>query len=245
MEKQLNEKRQPFAKNKFGYKLKSIVTTIFGFVFLLLVACNNQHNQKAEIQTPSMLQSDKDLLQLAQGFFQPLPIRAESADNPITPEKIKLGKLLYFDTRLSKTGNNSCNSCHNLATYGVDNLPFSKGDAGKLDDRNSPTCLNAAFHVAQFWDGSAKDVEEQAGVPILNPVEMAIPSKAFLEKKLKGTKEYADLFKPAYPTDKDPLTYLNIQKSIGAFERTLVTPSPSIINLKAIMRHRVPTRKKG
>src|ERR1035437_1413430 len=223
---EIKKEIDPDAKNKFGYNLKSIVAAIFGFAFLLLVACNNQHNQKAEIQIPSTLQSDKDLLQQAQVFFQPLPNRAESTDNPITPEKIKLGKLLYFDTRLSKTGNNSCNSCHNLATYGVDNLPFSKGDAGKLDDRNSPTCLNAAFHVAQFWDGSAKDVEEQAGVPILNPVEMAIPSKAFLEKKLKGTKEYVGLFKAAYPTDKEPLTFINIQKSIGAFERTLVTPSP-------------------
>lgn len=201
---------------------------IFAIAFLglvLLIACNNQPKQSAETQTPVISQADKDLLQRAQEIFQPLPDRAESADNPITDEKIRLGKLLYFDTRLSKTGNNSCNSCHNLATFGVDNLPTSKGDAGKLGGRNSPTVLNAAFHTSQFWDGRAKDVEEQAGGPILNPVEMGIPSKDFLVKKLKGVKEYADLFKTVYPNDKDPLTYLNIQKSIAAFERTLVTPS--------------------
>src|ERR1035437_3139374 len=129
------------------------------FALIFFVACNNQSNRNSETQTTAITQSDKDLLQQAQRIFQPLPGRAESADNPITPEKVKLGKLLYFDTRLSKTGNNSCNSCHNLATFGVDNLPTSKGDAGKFGDRNSPTCLNAAFHVAQFWDGRAKDVE--------------------------------------------------------------------------------------
>ena len=201
---------------------------IFAIAFLCLaclIACNNQPKQNTETQTPAITQADKDLLEQAQAVFQPLPDRAENADNPVTGEKIKLGKLLYFDTRLSKTGNNSCNSCHNLATFGVDNSPTSKGDAGKFGARNSPTVFNAALHAFQFWDGRAKDVEEQAGGPILNPVEMAIPSKDFLVKKLKGIKEYDDLFKAAYPSDKEPVTYLNIQKSIAAFERTLVTPS--------------------
>jgi len=192
---------------------------------LFIVACNNKSDQTST-SAPSIKKSDKELLQQAQHIFKPLPSLAESAENPITPERVKLGKLLFFDTRLSKTGNNSCNSCHNLATFGVDNLPTSKGDDGKFGSRNSPSCINAAFQVAQFWDGRAKDVEEQAGGPILNPAEMAIPSKDFLVKKLKKVKEYVDLFKVAYPSDKDPLTYNNIQKSIGAFERTLATPSP-------------------
>ncbi|HXU28469.1 MAG TPA: cytochrome c peroxidase, partial [Bacteroidia bacterium] len=119
----------------------------------------------------------------------------------------------------------SCNSCHNLATYGVDNQPTSKGDAGKLGDRNSPTVLNAAFHSAQFWDGRAKNVEEQAGMPILNPVEMAIPNEAFLVSRLKEIDLYKKLFKVAFPNEKNPITYVTLRKSIAAFERTLITPS--------------------
>ncbi len=189
-----------------------------------MVACNNQSNPTE--QTPAAINpSDKELLERAQAIFQPLGTVADCDYNKVTAEKVALGKMLYHDTRLSKTGNNSCNSCHNLATFGVDNLPTSKGDEGKFGDRNSPTVFNAALHSFQFWDGRAKDVEEQAGGPILNPVEMAIPSKEFLITKLKGVKEYQDLFKAAFPDDKDPLTYNNIQNAIAAFERTLVTPS--------------------
>jgi cytochrome c peroxidase len=161
----------------------------------------------------------------AQDYFSPISNVPENPENPITKEKVELGQMLYFDTRLSKTGNNSCNSCHNLATFGVDNLPTSPGDAGKKGDRNSPTTLNAAFHIRQFWDGRAKDVEEQAGMPILNPIEMAIPSKEFLVDRLKQTSVYPELFKKAFPNESNPLTYQNIQKAIGAFERTLITPS--------------------
>lgn len=196
------------------------------FAFVLFVACNTSTNKNTETEATAKQQSDKELLAKALGIFQALPNIAESVENPITPEKVHLGKMLYFDTRLSKTGNNSCNSCHNLDTYGVDNLPTSKGDAGNFGSRNSPTVLNSAFHVAQFWDGRAKDVEEQAGGPIMNPIEMGTPSKDFLVKRLKKVKEYNELFKAAFPSDKDPLTYQNIQNSIASFERTLVTPSP-------------------
>ena len=170
-------------------------------------------------------QADKDLLQQAQTYFQALPAIAENPENKITNEKTALGKALYLDTRLSLKGNNSCNSCHNLETYGVDNLPTSKGDAGNFGERNSPTVYNSALHAIQFWDGRAKDVEEQAGGPILNPVEMAIPNEAFLEKKLRGVEEYQKMFKAAFPEDKEAITFANIKKSIAAFERTLITPS--------------------
>lgn len=102
--------------------------------------------------------------------------------------KSKLGKHLYFDTRLSKDDKNSCNSCHNLETYGVDNLPFLPGDKGLFGGRNSPTTFNAALHASQFWNGRAKDIEEQAGGLILNPVEMNIPSENFLIDRLNQTK---------------------------------------------------------
>lgn len=161
----------------------------------------------------------------AKKIFKPIGEVAENPDNPITEQKVKLGKILYFDKRLSKDGNISCNSCHNLKTGGVDNLPTSPGDDGTLGDRNSPTVLNAAFHTSQFWDGRAKDVEEQAGMPITNPVEMAIPSKDFLVDRLSGIDMYKQLFAEAFPSASKPLTYDNIQNAIGAFERTLVTPS--------------------
>lgn len=189
---------------------------------------NNKSEQVKSIEPDKPIASDydKELLDKAQGAFKPLSEVADrNMENVITDERIKLGKTLYFDTRLSKTGNNSCNSCHNLATYGVDNQPTSKGDAGKLGDRNSPTVLNAAFHTAQFWDGRAKNVEEQAGMPILNRVEMAIPNEAFLVSRLKEIDLYKKLFKEAFPNEKNPITYGTLRKSIAAFERTLMTPS--------------------
>lgn len=158
-------------------------------------------------------------------LFEPLPVEARNENNPRTAEKVELGHALYFDTRLSLTGNNSCNSCHNLATFGVDGLPTSEGDNGGFGERNSPTVLNAALHTSQFWDGRAADVEEQAGMPILNPVEMAIPSEDFLIERLSGIELYQDLFAKAYPEDENPLNYMNLQNALASFERELITPS--------------------
>lgn len=167
-----------------------------------------------------------DSLQIsASGIFQPLPKQADNASNPITPEKVALGKMLYYDTKLSMKGNNSCNSCHNLSTFGVDNKSLSIGDDGLPGGRNSPTVLNAALHATQFWDGRAKDVEEQAGMPIMNPVEMHMPSKALVEERLKKEESYKKLFAAAFPNDKNAVSYGNLEKAIGAFERTLMTPS--------------------
>lgn len=157
--------------------------------------------------------------------FEQLPKSSVNPENKRTAKKVTLGHRLYYDTQLSLTGNNSCNSCHNLATYGVDNKPTSTGDNGGNGDRNSPTVLNAALHASQFWDGRAKDVEEQAGMPVLNPVEMAIPNEDFLVKRLKGIPAYVSEFKEAYPKEEDALTYHNLQNAIGLFERELLTPS--------------------
>lgn len=206
-------------KNHSYMKLNSIA------ILFILAACSEAPQTRQQVKEEPVSVEDQSLWANAQTYFQPITGPKELAGNPLTPEKTELGKMLYYDTRLSKTGNNSCNSCHNLATYGVDNESFSKGDAGKRGGRNSPTVYNAAFANMQFWDGRAHDVEEQAGMPILNPVEMAIPSKEFLVTRLKSTKEYPALFAAAFPKDPNPLTYDNLQKAIGAFERTLVTPS--------------------
>ncbi|MCP3956340.1 MAG: cytochrome-c peroxidase [bacterium] len=169
--------------------------------------------------------ADEELWKRANLMFDPIPATADNPDNRVTAAKIELGRMLYFDTKLSQAGNISCNSCHSLATFGVDNLPTSRGDAGQLGERNSPTVLNAALHVAQFWDGRAKDVEEQAGMPILNPVEMAIPSKDFLVDRLSQYPHYERRFVEAFPGELPALTYTNIVLALAAFERTLLTPS--------------------
>lgn len=161
----------------------------------------------------------------ATSMFQPLPEKAQSADNPITDDKVRLGRLLYLDTRLSLANDISCNTCHDLEKFGVDNDPVSAGHKGQKGNRNSPTVYNAAIHSSQFWDGRAKDVEEQALGPILNPVEMAMPGEKEVVERLKGVPEYVSLFNKAFPSEKDPVSYKNVGKAIGAFERTLLTPS--------------------
>lgn len=166
------------------------------------------------------------------GAFQPLPDAAVAAEHPLTPEKIALGKSLYMDTRLSKNNKLSCNSCHNISTFGVDNEPTSPGHEGTRGGRNSPSSFNAALHIAQFWDGRAKDVETQALGPILNPIEMGMESETKVVEKLKKDPKTVAAFKAAFPGQADPLTYKNIGEAIGAFERTLITPSRFDLYLK-------------
>ncbi len=173
----------------------------------------------------SALASDADLLNKAKNYFKPLPKEIPAPkDNPTTPEKVELGKKLYYDPRLSLSGVISCNTCHNLATFGVDGVETALGHEFKTGGRNSPTVLNAGFHIAQFWDGRAKTLEDQAKGPILAHVEMAMPNPEFVVLKLKTIPGYVKEFKKVFGGN-DPITYDNIAKAIAAFERTLVTPS--------------------
>ncbi len=159
-------------------------------------------------------------------LFAPLPARALCVTNPLTDEKIALGKKLYSEKRLSLAKDISCNSCHGLSTFGVDNRRASEGDKKQLGGRNSPSVYNAALHFVQFWDGRAKDVEEQALGPIQNPVEMAMPKGgAEVVARLRLDPSYATAFEKAFPAEKEPITFENVGKAIGAFERTLITPS--------------------
>lgn len=157
--------------------------------------------------------------------FAPLPATADIAANPITPQKVALGKKLFLDKRLSADKDISCNSCHDLNTFGVDNKPTSEGHKGQKGNRNSPTVYNAALHASQFWDGRATTVEDQALGPILNPVEMAMASDKAVIERLKADKGLQKEFAAAFPDEKDPLSYKNVGRAIGAFERTLLTPS--------------------
>lgn len=201
-------------------KNKSIL--IYFLPLALLTSCGSETTSEVveeKVAEPS------ELLQKAKELFGELPTIALNPENSITDKKVTLGKTLYFDKRLSKDNTISCNSCHNLETHGVDNLSFSPGNDGGLGGRNSPTVLNAALHIAQFWDGRAKDVEGQAGGPILNPIEMAMPSEKAVVERLSKIDEYKELFAKAFPEEKSPITYPNIQKAIGAFERKLIVPS--------------------
>ena len=158
--------------------------------------------------------------------FAPLPASMVSADNPVTSAKVALGKMLYFDKRLSKNHDVSCNSCHDIGKYGVDGTPTSTGHRGQRGGRNAPTVYNAAGHLAQFWDGRAATVEVQAKGPVLNPIEMALPDAAAAERVLRSIPGYAGAFALAFPAaGQDAVTFDNFALAVGAYERTLVTPS--------------------
>ncbi|MBL1351890.1 MAG: cytochrome C peroxidase [Zetaproteobacteria bacterium] len=144
------------------------------------------------------------------------------ADNPMTAQKIELGKKLYFEPAISKSGHFSCNSCHNLATWGVDNQVFSIGHKWQRGGRNAPTVLNSGFWSKQFWDGRAASLEEQAKGPPLNPVEMAADSEGFVVTRLKNA-GYEPLFNNVF--GKNSVSFDNMAKAIAAFERTLITPN--------------------
>jgi cytochrome c peroxidase len=176
---------------------------------------------RAAEQTPERTGINPRLLRR----FEPLRDRVESKEHPLSEPKIELGRMLYFEKRLSKNQDLSCNSCHTLDKFGVDGKPTSSGHRGQLGGRNSPTVYNAAGFFAQFWDGRAGTVEEQATGPILNPIEMALPSANHAVKILKSMPEYVTAFGRAFPDDEDPVTFPNVGEAIGAFERKLTTPS--------------------
>ncbi len=197
---------------------------IFFLTFFLVVIASCKPEKKEVLPDVKPALTEQQIK--AQALFGVLPEMAENPNNPITVEKVALGKALYFDPILSKNKTQSCNTCHNLNTYGVDNNQFSPGDGkGTLGGRNSPTTLNAALHVAQFWDGRAPDVEAQAGGPVLNPVEMGLSSEKEAIDRLTTEPKYKEMFTKAFPDSKEPITWDNLTKAIAAFERKLITPS--------------------
>jgi len=150
-----------------------------------------------------------------EGVIRPLPASVEAH-----PARAALGKRLYHDRRLSGDDTLSCASCHDLAKGGTDRAPFSTGIRGQKGDINAPTTFNAGFQFAQFWDGRAATLEEQAGGPVVNPVEMGAEWAKVIEK-LQADEAFAKDFAAAYPSG---LSAENIQHAIAEFERTLVTP---------------------
>ena len=171
-----------------------------------------------------MAASADELLDKARARFEAVPSKPPVlADNPATPEKVELGKMLFFDPRLSASWLISCNTCHNVGLGGVDLLETSIGHGWAQGPRNSPTVLNAVFNLAQFWDGRAKDLQEQAKGPIQAAVEMnSTPERTVAT--LSSIPEYVDRFKASFPGQSDPVTFDNMASAIEVFEATLLTP---------------------
>ncbi len=181
-----------------------------------LTACAPAAQQKEEEPpqiTPQML-----------ALFQTLPEEATPTEYEMTEPLIELGRMLFYEPRLSINGNMSCNTCHGLNNYGMDGLRFSFGHSGNPVGRNTPTVYNAALHSSQFWDGRAPDVETQAKGPILASGEMGMPSPEYVVEVLKGIPGYRPYFEAAFPASDDPITYDHVGQAIGAFERRLLTP---------------------
>ncbi|NML27100.1 cytochrome-c peroxidase [Zoogloea dura] len=156
---------------------------------------------------------------LAAGNGEPIqPIPAVRVSNPAA---VELGKMLFFDPRLSKSGFISCNSCHNLSMGGSDNLKSSIGHGWQKGPINAPTVLNARFNLAQFWDGRAADLKAQAGGPIANPGEMAY-SHELAVNTVKTIPGYRSAFRKAFGSDEVNIDRLT--QAIASFEETLVTP---------------------
>jgi len=141
---------------------------------------------------------DRDALRArASAIFGALPAEAANPDNPITSAKVELGRILYYDPRLSKNHDVSCNTCHLLDRGGVDGEPTSTGHRGQRGARNAPSVYNAALHIAQFWDGRAPDVEAQALGPVLNPIEMGMADGNAVLGVIRTIPGYVDAFTAA------------------------------------------------
>ncbi len=160
---------------------------------------------------------------IALPFFDPLPRVMQGAEQD-SSALINLGKKLYFETALSINHSQSCNSCHNLNNdaAGVDHLKVSIGALGSIGERNAPTTWNAGLHVAQFWDGRAKTLAQQAKFPLFNAKEMAMTSESQVIERL-NSKGYAVNFKDAFPKKLSPITIENIAQALAAFQRTLIS----------------------
>ncbi len=166
----------------------------------------------------------RELREQALKLIGPLPDKMPGAEHD-TPAMVSLGRKLFFDPVLSVNKSQSCNSCHRVdeGRGGVDNEVTSPGAFGKRGGRNSPTVLNAGFHLAQFWDGRAATLVDQAKGPVLNPIEMAMPNDQEVIKRLAGDKSYPGLFAKAFPKEPVAVSYDNVARAIAAFERTLKT----------------------
>ena len=179
----------------------------------------------SDAETVAPAEAASPLMQRAQALFEVVPATPpELEDNPITPVKVELGKKLYFEPRLSQSWLISCNTCHNLGLGGVDLMETSIGHGWQAGPRNAPTVLNSVYNLAQFWDGRAADLMEQAQGPVQAAVEMSSTPERTVAT-LKSIPDYVAMFEEVFPGQADPVTFENMARAIEVFEATLVTPN--------------------
>jgi cytochrome c peroxidase len=182
-----------------------------------LTACQPRDEEPAELAAGLDMEMLRSLFDVIPDSPPDLP------GNPLTEEKVELGRMLFFEPRLSASWLISCNTCHNVGLGGVDILETSVGHGWQRGPRNSPTVFNAVFNMAQFWDGRAEDLAEQAKGPIQAAVEMnSTPERAVAT--LRSIPQYVDAFNAAFPDETDAVTFDNLALAIEAFEATLITP---------------------
>jgi cytochrome c peroxidase len=169
--------------------------------------------------------TDKALLEKAQQLFKPLPHDAGTAEYPVTPERVELGKALFFEPRVSNDGVVSCAKCHQPTLYGTDALPTSIGNHGKVIPRNAPTVFNTALQFVQHYGGNRKTVEEQAVKALISALAYGNADYAAAEARLRAITGYRPMFEKAFPGEAEPMTAENWGKAIGAYERVLLTPA--------------------
>jgi cytochrome c peroxidase len=191
------------------------------FFMLLQAACIRSKRTESNVK----VLDDSVLLRTAAVFFKPVSDHSIYEKDPVGDVKVKLGYFLFYDRRLSKSGTMSCNGCHRLDRFGMDNKRSPDVGEGNPYGRNVPTVFNAALHNMFFWDGRATSLEEQPGKMVLNPDEIAIPHLGFIVNRLRADTMYQRMFRSAFPADDIPVSYGNAKRAIAAFERTLLSPS--------------------
>ncbi|VTR93800.1 cytochrome c peroxidase : Cytochrome c peroxidase OS=Singulisphaera acidiphila (strain ATCC BAA-1392 / DSM 18658 / VKM B-2454 / MOB10) GN=Sinac_4048 PE=4 SV=1: CCP_MauG: Cytochrom_C [Gemmata massiliana] len=169
-------------------------------------------------------EKDSELLKDARDTFEPLPKDMATREFPVSPERVSLGRKLFFDPRISVDGTVSCSRCHLSALYATDALPKSHGARDKMLPRNANTLFNTALQFKQHWRGDFENVEAQAKHALTGP-GFGNPDFAAAMARVNAITGYPELFKKAFPDEADPVNADNWGKAIGAFERTLVTPS--------------------
>jgi cytochrome c peroxidase len=169
---------------------------------------------------------DTALLKQAQEIFKPLPKPEDAPDFPSTGQRVELGRMLFFDPRVTIDANMSCSSCHQPAFYGTDALPRGIGVKQRPHPRNAPTVLNAGELNIIHWRGDRDSLEDQAAKAVTSPITSGQPDEKAVIDRLSGITGYAPLFQAAFPNDPQPMTLQNFGKAMSAYERTLLTPSP-------------------
>lgn len=169
---------------------------------------------------------DQSLLERARAVFQPLPKDAATSAYPLTPARVELGRALFFESRVSTDGKQSCANCHQPMFYGTDALATSVGNQGRALPRNVPTVFNTALQFVQHYGGNRVDVEEQAVKALMSPLAYGNADLAAAESRLRAIPGYREMFAQAFPGEAEPVTARNWGVAIGAYERTLITPAP-------------------